>query len=59
MKKYTRPDVKTIKFDMMDIITASGLIVNADSFTGANAEMYEVYKNNSNVQNTNVSVFTW
>lgn len=59
MKKYTRPDVKTIKFDMMDIITASGLIVNADSFTGANAEMYEVYKNNSDVKNTNVSVFTW
>ena len=59
MKKYTRPDVKSVKFDMMDIITASGMIVNAETFTGANAEMYEVYKNNSSAQNTNVSVFTW
>ena len=59
MKNYIKPDMKVVNFDATDIITASGLIVSANELTGANAEMYEIYKNNSNVQNTNVSVFTW
>ena len=59
MKKYTKPNAKITNFNVEDIITASGLIVNADSFTGANAEMYEVYKENSATGNSNVAVFTW
>ena len=47
------------RFSVEDVITSSGLIVNADSLTGANAEMYEVYQNNSAAKNTNISVFTW
>ena len=59
MKKYTKPNAKITSFNAEDIITASGLIVSADAFTGANAEMYEVYKTNSTVDNANVAVFTW
>ena len=59
MKKYEKINVTITKFNVEDIITASGLIVSADSLTGANAEMYEVYKQNSTAGNTNVSVFTW
>ena len=59
MKKYTRPNMEIAKFSVEDVITSSGLIVSAGELTGANAEMYEVYKSNSAVGNTNVSVFTW
>jgi hypothetical protein len=59
MKKYTRPNMEIAKFSVEDVITSSGLIVSANELTGANAEMYEVYKANSSVANTNVSVFTW
>ena len=59
MKKYTKPNAKITTFNVEDIITASGLIVSADAFTGANAEMYEVYKTNSTADNANVAVFTW
>lgn len=59
MKKYTSPNAKSIKFDVMDIITVSGEVVNASTFTGANAEMYEIYSQNSAAKNENVSVFTW
>ena len=59
MKKYTRPDATSIKFDVVDVITSSGVIVNSDALTGASAEMYEVYQKNSTAKNTNISVFTW
>ena len=59
MKKYSKPNVKITNFDVNDIITASGMIVNADTFTGKNADMYSVYVNNSEAKNSNVSVFTW
>lgn len=59
MKKYEKINVTITKFNVEDIITASGVIVSADGLTGANAEMYEVYKQNSAAGNTNVSVFTW
>ena len=59
MKFYTKPEIEISVFATEDIITASGLIVNASELTGANAEMYEVYKKNSTAGNTNVSVFTW
>jgi hypothetical protein len=56
---YTRPEVKINKFNVEDIITASGLIVSSDELKGASAEMYNVYTQNSAAKNTNVSVFTW
>ena len=59
MKNYSKPNVTITNFDANDIITASGMIVNADTFTGKNAEMYNVYVNNSEAKNANVSVFTW
>ena len=59
MKNYIKPNMNVVNFDTADIITASGLIVNASELTGANAEMYEVYKKNSTTGNTNISVFTW
>ena len=59
MKKYTKISVTIQKFDVEDIITSSGVIVSADELTGASAEMYEVYQNNSAAKNTNISVFTW
>lgn len=59
MKRYEIPNVKFVGFDAEDIITSSGLIVNAENLSGASAEMYEVYKVNSSAKNNNVSVFTW
>jgi len=59
MKKYTRPNAEIVNFDVCDIITASGEIVDATAFTGENATMYEIYKENSSVDNSQVSVFTW
>ena len=59
MKKYTKPNANITTFNVEDIITASGAIVNAETFTGANADMYEVYQANSTADNKNVAVFTW
>ena len=59
MKKYTRPNIEIVTFEVEDIITSSGLIVNSGDFVGADADMYKVYEQNSAVDNTNVAVFTW
>ena len=59
MKKYEKINVTITMFDVEDIVTASGLIVNSNELTGASAEMYQIYTNNSAAKNTNVSVFTW
>ena len=59
MKNYTNPEMTITKFAVEDIITASGAIVDATTLTGADKEMYEVYKENSAAKNTNISVFTW
>ena len=59
MKKYTKINLTITKFDIEDIITASGEIVDASTFTGKDADMYEIYKQNSSADNTKVSVFTW
>ncbi|MBQ9968410.1 MAG: hypothetical protein IJO88_06790 [Oscillospiraceae bacterium] len=59
MKKYTKINLTITKFDIEDIITSSGEIVDASTFTGENATMYEIYKENSSADNKNVSVFTW
>ena len=59
MKKYTTPNAKIVNFDVEDIITQSGLVVNAADLAGADLDMYQIYQQNSTAQNTNVSVFTW
>ena len=59
MKRYEIPNVKIARFDVEDIITNSGMIVSSGDLTGASAEMYEIYKENSVAKNNNVSVFTW
>jgi len=59
MKKYTIPNAEIVAFEVEDIITASGEILDATTLTGENATMYEIYKENSSVDNGQVSVFTW
>lgn len=59
MKKYTRPNLEITSFDVRDIITVSGEIVNESELTGEVADMYDIYTKNSAVDNKNVSVFTW
>ena len=59
MKKYTRPVAEIAKFQIEDIITQSGVVVNAGNLVGADADMYKVYEQNSDADNTNVAVFTW
>ena len=59
MKKYTRPNIAIVTFSVEDVITQSGVIVDAGALTGANKEMYEVYQQNSAADNANVAVFTW
>ena len=59
MKKYTRPNAKIVAFSVEDIITQSGMIVDAGSLSGANKDMYEIYQQNSTADNNNIAVFTW
>ena len=59
MKEYTRPNAEIVDFEVEDIITASGEIVDAATLMGDDATMYESYKENSSVDNQKVSVFTW
>ena len=59
MKKYTRPNLEITSFDVTDIITVSGEIVDASVLVGDAADMYEIYQRNSGVGNESVSVFTW
>ena len=59
MKKYTNPDLKIITFVIEDVITQSGDIVDASTLIGKDADMYQIYSDNSKVKSTNVSVFTW
>lgn len=59
MKMYTKPNAEIVAFDVEDVITQSGTIVNAENLMGEDKAMYDVYKQNSQAQNTNVSVFTW
>ena len=59
MKEYTRPNAEIVVVEVEDIITASGEIVDAATLMGDDATMYEIYKENSSVDNQKVSVFTW
>lgn len=59
MNKYTKPIAEFTSFSVEDIITASGVIVNSETLTGNDKDMYEIYSQNSAAPSTNVSVFTW
>ena len=59
MKKYIKPEFNFTQFNVEDVITQSGVVVNADNLVGADKDMYEVYIQNSAVKSENVSVFTW
>ena len=59
MKNYTRPNIEIIAFSVEDVITQSGVIVSADTFSGADKDMYNIYKESSAANNTNIAVFTW
>lgn len=59
MNKYIKPEFNFTQFSVEDVITQSGVVVNADNLVGADKDMYEVYIQNSAVKSENVSVFTW
>ena len=65
MRKYIRPDAEIRLFAVEDIITVSGFsgtggaVVDVTNLPASSVEMYSIYKENSSVKNTNVSVFTW
>ena len=59
MKKYIKPNAKIVAFVTDDIITASGEVLDASTFTGETANMYKIYTENSSVDNGQVAVFTW
>lgn len=59
MNKYIKPEFNFTQFSVKDVITQSGVVVNADNLVGADRDMYEVYIQNSAVKSENVSVFTW
>lgn len=60
MKNYIRPSVEVSKFDVADIITASGDVVPVASFTDGTVEkdMYQEYKTAGGTA-TNATVFQW
>ena len=62
MKNYTKPNMNITKFDVESIITASGndgVVVKANTLTGDDLAMYDVYKSSSAAKSENVSIFTW
>ena len=59
MKNYNKPVAKVVKFDIENIITASGVITDASTLTGERLELYESYYAKSDVKNTDVAMFTW
>ena len=46
MKKYIRPDVNIVTFEVEDIITVSGLIVNKSELEGKDLDIYTAYTKN-------------
>lgn len=61
MKNYIRPNMELSKFDVADIITVSGEIVDAKSLTGSNAgDLYAEYATQAGESAyQNVAVFEW
>lgn len=60
MKKYNRPVAEVSKFDIADIITASGEIVAYSTLEGDNLDLYNAYTASSGSSKLeNVAVFEW
>ncbi|MBE7015331.1 MAG: hypothetical protein E7417_00690 [Ruminococcaceae bacterium] len=61
MKNYIRPSVEVSKFDVADIITVSGHVMEASSLApeSTDAALYDAYKAVSSVDSANVAVFQW
>ena len=59
MRKYEKIFVKITKFNIENIITASGVVTDASTLTGERLELYETYYENSDVKNTDVVIFNW
>ena len=60
MKNYIRPSVEVSKFDVADIITASGLVADVNSFAPGSVEktLYQAYQDEGGAQ-TQAAVFQW
>jgi len=60
MKNYIRPSMEVSKFDVADIMTASGEILDASALTGKEGSLYEAYTAaaGSSAYET-VAVFEW
>jgi len=59
MKKYTKPNAEIVAFEVEDVITQSGVIVDAAGLTGEDKSMYDVYKTNTEARKIKVAVVTW
>ena len=60
MKNYIRPSVEVSKFDVADIITVSGEIVDAGTLKNDPKALYDVYAAaDGSSAYTNVAVFEW
>lgn len=61
MKNYIRPIAEVSKFDVADIITSSGIVMNgADLVPGStSASLYADYQAKSEVASANVAIFQW
>ena len=61
MKNYIRPIAEVSKFDVADIITASGIVMNASELAAGSVEasLYADYTSKSDVDSANVAIFEW
>lgn len=60
MKNYIRPNMEISKFDVADIITASGEIVDAASLLGEDKTLYEAYATQAgDAAFKSAAVFEW
>ena len=61
MKNYIRPIAEVSKFDVADIITASGVLMKASDLAqdSAAAKLYELYEAGSEVDNAAVVTYEW
>ena len=60
MKNYIRPIAEVSKFDVADIITVSGEIVDAGALENNPKDLYEAYAAaDGSSAYTNVAVFEW
>ena len=59
MKNYKIPNAEFVRFDIEDVITASGVIVDANELTGEDLIIFKEYYKNSAIRNSDVTVIEW